>query len=918
MRQTGRQPIAHHRGHRGAQVALCLLLASFSIAIADPTITTVAGGGPHGVPALITHIRANSIALDGSGGVYFTSPEMVIYRVDSSGYLWQVAGRGVQRTLGDGSQASRASFLLPESIAFGPDGDLFVHQGSEFSFSSAVPQLVRSEKRIRGIDAATGIIQTVQGSTSLGPNTGSLVVSPNGDLLVSTWDFGGFENVEPIGRVHRLDRLTGVLTHLAGNGAYYGGPVDDGMPATEVSLQTVPHIAPTPASGLFIADREHWLVRIVDPQTGLIDTYAGNGLYGSTGDGGPAVDASVIPDGLATDPSGNLHIAETNRIRRIDAATGIINTVVGESGQMVFDPAGNLYLGSYYRIRRMDAVTGIIQTIAGDPSVSYSGDGGPAGFARIDRPADVVVAPDGDLIIAEGRHIRRVDAATGTIATLYTGGGDTTLWGLALHPDGSLYCLESGIITEFAGPQGVFDVRRFDLGTLQSTVVTGQPYPGSGGDGGPAHLAAISHARDIAIDASGNLYIADTTNNRIRRVDAVTNVITTFAGGAPSGSPLGDGGPATQALLPGPQGVAVDGDGNVLIADTGHGRIRRVDVLTGVITTVAGNGTFGSSGDGLPALDAAIVARRVHVDGAGNLFISGDQRVRRVDAATGIITTIAGNGSFDSQGDGGHPLLAAIAEPLGMALNAAGDLLVAANGEGRVRKVTRPPPSDLMVMLSPALLWPPSHPLVDVHATVIPAGGFTPVQVVLESVGSSEPDDAAGNADGRTLGDVLDANIGTADYDFKLRAERDDATSGRLYNITYAATDAGGNVVRGTGHVAVPHNRDGLVDPVSLRAGGPGTYIWSNVPFATSYDVIRGQVANLDETLDANLLGTVDCLSSNQPPSTSQQSIFTDPTVPPLRSIFFYLVGYDHPDGHSGFGTKGAGKPRQITSGGCP
>ena len=157
------------------------------------------------------------------------------------------------------------------------------------------------------------------------------------------------------------------------------------------------------------------------------------------------------------------------------------------------------------------------------------------------------------------------------------------------------------------------------------------------GDGGPAAEATLSLPRGLAADGVGNLYIADTFNNRIRKVDAFTGIISTIAGGEWGYS--GDGGPATEAMLKSPAGVAVDGAGNLYIADYLNSRVRRVDAATGVIETIAGTGRRGNSGDGGPATEALLVPRNVAVDGTGNLYITTGNRIRRVDQA-GIISTI--------------------------------------------------------------------------------------------------------------------------------------------------------------------------------------------------------------------------------------------------------------------------------------
>ena len=299
------------------------------------------------------------------------------------------------------------------------------------------------------------------------------------------------------------------------------------------------------------------------------------------------------------------------------------------------DGAGNLYIADAgnNRIRKMDAA-GVISTVAGDGRISYGGDGGPAVAAQLFGPNGVAPDGAGNLYIADTWHhrIRKVDAA--------------------------------GMISTVAGD-----------GTR-----------GYGGDGGPAVAAQLNQPADVALDAAGNLYIADVNNDRIRKVDAA-GVITTVAGDGRRG-PLGGGGPAVEASLYSPSGVALDGAGNLYIADAGSNRIRKVDAA-GVITTVAGDGTRGSGrGDGGPAVAAHLNhPSGVALDGAGNLYIAdrGNNRIRMVDA--GVMTTVAGTGPRGYGGDGGPAVEAYLNSPQGVALDAAGNLYIADPGNNRIRKV---------------------------------------------------------------------------------------------------------------------------------------------------------------------------------------------------------------------------------------
>jgi len=304
------------------------------------------------------------------------------------------------------------------------------------------------------------------------------------------------------------------------------------------------------------------------------------------------------------------------------------------------DSEGNLFIADQnnHRIRKVDASTGVISTVAGNGIFGFNGDGGPATLARLDGPVGVAVDNEGNLFIADinNHRIRKVDASTGVIST-----------------------------------------------------VAGNGARGFSGDGGPAISAQLHAPYDVAFDSSGNLFIADMSNNRIRKVDATTGIISTVAGNGIDGF-SGDGGLATQASLDRPFGVAVDSSGTLFIADTDNHRVRKVDATTGIISTVAGDGTFGFSGDGSPATLARLNSpSEVAFDSSGNLFISdwGNDRIRKVDASTGVISTVAGDGTASFGGDGGPATLASLNLPSGLAFDSEGTLFIADQLNHRIRKV---------------------------------------------------------------------------------------------------------------------------------------------------------------------------------------------------------------------------------------
>ena len=455
----------------------------------------------------------------------------------------------------------------------------------------------------------------------------------------------------------------GDIYTIAGDGGR--GFAGDGGPATSAALNEPEGVAADAAGNLLIADTFNHRIRVVAASSGTfygkamtagdIYTIAGNGRSRFSGDGGPATSAELgFPHAVAADAAGNLLIADTTnqRIRVAAAATG-----------------------SFYG-KAMTA--GHIYTVAGHGTGGFSGDGGPATSAELHGPEGVAVGGAGNLLIADtgNQRIRVVAASSGTF---------------------------------YGKPMTAGDIY----------TVAGDGTAGFAGDGGPATSAELSSPEGVAADAAGNLLIADTFNQRIRVVAASSGTfygkamtagdIYTIAGNGTAGF-SGDGGPATSAELNSPQGVAADAAGNLLIAD-GSNRIRVVAASSGTfygkamtagdIYTVAGDGTGGFAGDGGPATSAELNSPQgVAADAAGNLLIADtfNNRLRVVAASSGTfygkamtagdIYTIAGNGTFGFAGDGGPATSAELASPEGVAVDAAGNLLIADTGNQRIRVVT--------------------------------------------------------------------------------------------------------------------------------------------------------------------------------------------------------------------------------------
>ena len=511
-------------------------------------------------------------------------------------------------------------------------------------------------------------------------------------------------------RVRRVD-ASGTITTVAGTGERgYSG---DGGPAVEAEFGFVLDVAVDGAGNLYIADSVNNRVRRVDA-SGIITTVAGTGEEGYGGDGGPAVEARLnFPAGVAVDSGGNLYIGDVEnfRIRRVDAATGTITTVAGTGVQgysgdggpaveaqlvvpvdMAVDSAGNLYIssGQGRRVRRVDAATSTITTIAGTGEPGSGGDGGPATMATFRDTRDVEVDGAGNIYITDrgGNRVRRVDSS-GTITTVAGTGGRVGFSGDGGPAvEAQLFGPEC-VAVDAAGNIYIADsfnhrIRRVDTaGTITTVVGTGNDFSG---EAGPAILARLNRPHGVAVDDSGNLYIADTWNHQIHRVDA-SGIVATVAGTGEFGY-SGDGGPAVVARLTRPWDVSVDGEGNIYIADTRNHVVRRVDA-SGIITTVAGTGEFGYSGDGGPAVEAQLYTPRgVEVDSAGNVYISDslNHRIRRVDAS-GTIATVAGTGEYGYSGDGGPALAAQLGQAEKLAFDSRGNLYIADTFNHRIRRV---------------------------------------------------------------------------------------------------------------------------------------------------------------------------------------------------------------------------------------
>ncbi len=324
------------------------------------------------------------------------------------------------------------------------------------------------------------------------------------------------------------------------------------------------------------------------------------------GDNGPATKAEINdPQAIALDGSKTLYIVQEGAIRRVDLKSGIITTVQTKTpleaiDSLTVDSAGNLIATEFTvdRVRRIDPASGSVTTIAGGIRLKFSGDGGPAIDAGLNRPGFVTTDTADNVYFADigNSRIRRVDAKTGIITTV-AGSGKRDSSGdsgpaleagfeypnsVALDRDGNLF------ISQYGYGQDSHRIRRVDAKTGIITTVVGLAKAGLTGDGGPALSAGLQSPSDLLFDRMGNLYVVDPVNDRVRLIDVKTQSINTIVGSTKGFG--GDGGPAIRARLDNPSSIALDSDGNLYIAEFVNHRIRRVDARTGIIQTVAGNG----------------------------------------------------------------------------------------------------------------------------------------------------------------------------------------------------------------------------------------------------------------------------------------------------------------------------------------
>jgi sugar lactone lactonase YvrE len=716
-------------------------------------ISTIAGNGTAGYsgdggPATSAELQAPvGIAVDSAGNLYIADQgNNVIRKVATNGTITTVAGNHAEGFSGDNGQATNATLYAPAGVALDTAGNLYIADAGN--------------NRIRLVNTA-GTITTFAGNGTAGysgdngpaaaatlSKPSSLVADAKNNLYLA--DTGN--------NVIRLVNTTGTITTIAGNGtAGYSG--DNGS-AISATLNAPYGLQIDSAGNFYIADTKNNVIRMVTV-AGNITTIAGNGTSGFSGDGGPATDANLNnPIGVVFGSQGNLDVSDqgNNRVREVSTPAGSvafpvtavtststavtiplqvntsgttitsITVPVSQGGKqeytvtapgcplntslnggsacnvtVTFSPGYpglrpvplqvatssetfNFGMSGIGTAPQVALSPGIIATMASTVPGNYSATSALylqygytahiSGGVVVDNAGNVyasVDAPDG---MDQTGDVAEFPAGTNTAIPILGFGVGAGSLGLALDSADNVYAAAPGsnCIAEFVPGSPLFPA--VVAGTCNNGPYTAGP-GGYSGDNGLAVSAQLNGPTSVTVDTAGNLYIADSGNNRIRKVTAVSGIITTIAGNGTAGF-SGDNGPAGDAELHDPTAVALDNLGNLYIADSGNNRIRKMTLASGMITTVAGNGTAGYSGDNGLATSAELNSpASLATDSAGDVYIvdSSNNVVRMVNTA-GIITTVAGNGGTGATGDGGPATGAGLLEASGVTLDSLGNLYI--------------------------------------------------------------------------------------------------------------------------------------------------------------------------------------------------------------------------------------------------
>jgi sugar lactone lactonase YvrE len=740
-------------------------------------INTIIGvSGTAGYVDGVTGTSANlstpsAIAVDPAGNVYIadTKNNRIRKWTASTTIINSIAGSGSATYSGNGGPALNAGINGPTAVSVDAYGNIYIADAGDDLFRvvyvggpvSAVPGLAAAAASLTPSTPQLGSIYTIVGVNGTNTSTGN-----GGPAIAATISGPVFGSLDSHNNLYLTDKThdivrraiadSDIINTLAGNGT--AGSTGDGGLATSAALAMPDATRQDLQGNAFLVDSGNNVLRVIDPQTQGIYTIAGQigvtaGSFAGDGDGGFSTAASFSgPSDVSLSPSGQIAIADSGLhvVRGITplttnfAATSVASTsnaiaytlgavkadtftgisirdkaadfTIASTGctlpaavtpgtttcvpnvtftptapglrtaQLVTkDAAGGQAILQLTGVGNAAAVTvapGIISTFAGTPGTAGStGDGSAATSATLNAPVGIALDDAGNLYAAGADNKVRIISSDGIINT-FAGTGTAGFSGdygpataallnkptaVAMAPNGDIAIADTGNNTvRIVGAAS---------GVIRSVTLPGM----------------LNSPKGVAFDVTGNLYIADTGNNVIREVSRFANFYSTLAGTAGTAGKSGDGGAATAALLSAPSGVALDSTGNLYIADTGNNEVRKITVATGVIATVAGNGTQGNSGDGGAATSATLsMPSQVAVDAAGDLYIAcaGSSSIRRVSAATGNISTIAGTGTAGTGGDGGLATSGSLSGPLSLTLDSKNNLYIADTANDRIAQVT--------------------------------------------------------------------------------------------------------------------------------------------------------------------------------------------------------------------------------------
>ena len=765
------------------------------------SIKTIAGNGMYGNsgdggPATSATLGVpQAVVTDSAGNIYVSDNRGNVVRkiIASTGIITTVAGDGIEGFSGDGGQATSAELHYPQGLALDAAGNLYIVD----SYNS----------RVRMVNASSGIITTIVGNGSpfssgdggLATNAG--LESPSAIALDRAGNIFVADNGEK--GIREINASTGIITTLISNASTpnpnFGALVD---------------IAIDSSGNIYIGDPYRYVVFKYTAATASVSVLAGNGANGYSGDGGPATSAELSAvQGVALDLANNLYISDL----------------------------------SHHSIRRVSAATGIISTIVGTGTAGYTGDGGPAINAALYEPYSIWVDKTGNLYIPDtGNHVVRevsplafpatsvtssstpqnlllqtTSAQTITSFTVpvsqgnkqeYTVGKITgcAVDGVTTNPVGTICTIPITFSPGYPGLRPVpiqavtsagninIGLNGLGVGPLAAltpgiiTTIAGSGSSNYTGDGGPATSAGIYEPQGVALDNAGNLYFADFYHHAIRKIGAASGVITTVAGNGTQGFG-GDGGSATSAQLNYPEGISLDSAANLYIADSGNHRVRKVDAATGIMTTVAGNGANTDSGDGGLAVNAGFRAiSDVKFDSHDNMYIADSLSIRRVDGVSGNITTIAGNGP------GGDGVLAinSYVYPYSLAFDKLDNLYLASPSQDNVRMITA---ADGYINTIAGNGAPNSKHSGD-GGPATSAGLAQPDYVAVDSAGDLYISEAAGSYIRMVTAStqIISTIGGTGANNVNLPGDGGPATAAAIASPTGMALDGSGNVYIGS------------------------------------------------------------------------------------------------------------------------